>query len=123
MIELAGAQRRASASVGERLRMLAVFSLPVDASALNLRRERVELARLMHKIAVTNGRAVELRVVQYGVTRERLEELMLEDQGWDVVHISGHGLPAGLLLERDDGRHDLISSRDLVRLLAPVARS
>jgi hypothetical protein len=122
VIDMAGAERRPSASIGDRLRMLAVFSLPVDASALNLRRERVELARLIDGIAVTRGKAVELRVVQYGVTRERLEDLMLEDEGWDVVHISGHGLPAGLLLERDDGHHDLISSGELVRLLGPVAQ-
>jgi hypothetical protein len=35
----------------------------------------------------------------------------------DVVHLSGHGLPAGLLLENDVGRRDLISRTDLVDLL------
>jgi hypothetical protein len=114
-------RRREKAAVGERLRMLAVFSLPVDASALNLRRERFGLSRLVAEIAALHGRAVELRVLQYGVTRERLREVMLERAGWDVLHVSGHGLPAGLLLERDDGRHDLISSRDLVSLLEPAA--
>jgi hypothetical protein len=34
-----------------------------------------------------------------------------------VVHLSGHGLPAGLLLENDAGCRDLISSTDLVDLL------
>jgi hypothetical protein len=42
--EIAGAASRALSPVGDRLRMLAAFSLPVDATALNLRRERVELA-------------------------------------------------------------------------------
>jgi hypothetical protein len=121
--EIAGAASRALSPVGERLRMLAAFSLPVDATALNLRRERVELARLIHTIAAVNGKAIELRVVQYGVTRDRLEELMLEEQGWDVVHLSGHGLPEGLLLEKADGRRDRISGDELVRLLRPSRAS
>jgi hypothetical protein len=32
----------------------------------------------------------------------------------------GHGLPAGLLLEQADGRQDLVSSNELVDLLAPA---
>jgi tetratricopeptide (TPR) repeat protein len=103
--------------VGERLRMLAVFSLPEGAGALNLRKERHALARLVHEIAAVNNKGVELRVLQYGATRQRLEEALLEAPGWDVVHLSGHGLPAGLLLEDDTGRHDLITSTDLVDLL------
>ncbi|MGH8904948.1 MAG: CHAT domain-containing protein [Egibacteraceae bacterium] len=106
--------------VGERLRMLAVFSLPVDAAALSLRRERYELARLVDRIAQVNHKTIELRVLQYGVTRERLDDVLLEDDGWDVVHISGHGLPAGLLLETADGSRDLISSTELVDLLDPA---
>jgi hypothetical protein len=107
----------AKAGVGDRLRMLAVFSLPEDAGALNLRKERFELARLVHDIAKVNNKAIELRVLQYGATRQRLEEALLEQAGWDVVHLSGHGLPAGLILEDNAGRHDLISSTDLVDLL------
>ncbi|MGH8902231.1 MAG: CHAT domain-containing protein [Egibacteraceae bacterium] len=110
----------AKTPVGQRLRMLAVFSLPVDADALNLRRERYALTRLIHTIGAVNGKAIELRVLQYGVTRDRLAEMLLESDGWDIVHLSGHGLPAGLLLEHTDGRTDLISSPDLVDLLAPA---
>ncbi|WP_158841982.1 CHAT domain-containing protein [Saccharothrix deserti] len=105
------------AEVGQRLRMLAVFSLPEDASALNLRKERYALARLVHDIAAVNHKAVELRVLQYGATRERLQDALLEREGWDVVHLSGHGLPAGVVLEDDAGRRDLISSTELVDLL------
>ncbi|WP_179118191.1 CHAT domain-containing protein [Saccharothrix sp. ALI-22-I] len=105
------------AEIGQRLRMLAVFSLPEDASALNLRKERYALARLVNEIAAVNHKAVELRVLQYGATRERLQDALLEREGWDVVHLSGHGLPAGVVLEDDAGRHDLISSTDLVDLL------
>lgn len=110
----------AKAPVGDRLRMLAVFSLPIDADALSLRQERYQLTRLIHEIAETHGKAIELRVLQYGVTRDLLREELLEVNGWDVVHVSGHGLPAGLLLEQTDGSKDLISSPDLVDLLAPA---
>ena len=34
-----------------------------------------------------------MRVLQYGVTRERLRDVLKEDEGWDVIHISGHGAP------------------------------
>jgi hypothetical protein len=105
------------ADVADRLRMLAIFSLPEDAGALNLRKERFELARLVHDIAAVNNKAIELRVLQYGATRQRLEDALLEREGWDVVHLSGHGLPAGLILEDETGRHDLITSTELVDLL------
>jgi tetratricopeptide (TPR) repeat protein len=97
--------------------MLAVFSLPDGGNALNLRRERFELARLVREIARVHGKAVELRVVQYGATRERLADALLEEAGWDVVHLSGHGLAGGLLLEDDAGRPDQLTSDELVDLL------
>ncbi|MEU8606727.1 CHAT domain-containing protein [Actinoplanes sp. NPDC048791] len=117
VIDQVGGEVSDKVPVGERLRMLAVFSLPEDASALNLRRERYALAQLVQEFAAANGRAVELRVLQYGATRARLEDVLLEEPGWDVLHISGHGLPAGLLLEDDAGRRDLVSSAELVDLL------
>ncbi|MFT7834935.1 CHAT domain-containing protein [Saccharothrix sp. BKS2] len=107
----------AKAEVGDKLRMLAVFSLPEDAGALNLRKERHALARLVHDIAKVHHKGVELRVLQYGATRERLEDALLEQEGWDVVHLSGHGLPAGLVLEDEAGGRDLITGTDLVDLL------
>jgi tetratricopeptide (TPR) repeat protein len=103
--------------VGERLRMLAVFSLPDGVGALNLRKERVALARLVQRIARVNNKAIELRVLQYGATRGRLEDALEEAEGWDVVHLSGHGLAGGLVLEKPDGRRDVITSEDLVELL------
>ncbi|MGC4819797.1 hypothetical protein [Micromonospora sp. DT63] len=122
VVDPVGRTPRAKRPVGDRLRMLAVFSLPEDASALNLRRERYALAQLVQEIAAANEKAVELRVLQYGATRKRLEDALLEEAGWDVLHISGHGLPAGLLLEKDTGQRDLISSRELVNLLNVVGR-
>ena len=103
--------------VGDKLRMLAVFSLPEDAAALNLRRERYALARLVNDIATVNGRGIELRVLQYGATRARLREALRERPGWDIVHVSGHGLPAGLVLEDETGHRDKISTGDLVELI------
>ena len=103
--------------VGDRLRMLAVFSLPVGTGALNLRRERYALARLVNEIATANDRAVQLRVLQYGATRRALEDVLLEEEGWDVLHLSGHGLPAGLVLEDETGRRDVISTEDLVDVI------
>ena len=109
--------------VGERLRVLGLFSLPEGGgAALNLRRERFELARLVHDTAEVAGRGVELRVLQYGVTRDRLRTVMREGAGWDVVHISGHGGRGAFVLEHPDGSPDPVSSSELVELLAPSAR-
>ena len=103
--------------VGDRLRMLAVFSLPDGVGALNLRKERVAGPAGAAHPARVNNKAIELRVLQYGATRDRLDDALDEAAGWDVVHLSGHGLAGGLVLEKPDGRHDLITSEDLVELL------
>ena len=102
--------------IGERLRVLGLFSLPVGHRPLHLREERQALTRLFAKIAST-GRAVDLRVLQYGVTRARLRGILQDPRGWDVIHISGHGAPGELLLEKDDGSPDLISGVDLASML------
>ena len=118
----AGRAPKIKRDVGERLRMLAVFSLPEGTTALNLRRERYALARLVNDIAAVNDRAVELRVLQYGATRRRLEEALLEEAGWDILHVSGHGLPAGLVLEDETGRRDVIDTGELVELVEAGSR-
>ncbi|MEV8437856.1 CHAT domain-containing protein [Actinosynnema sp. NPDC051121] len=112
------APARVKQPVGERLRILALFSMPSATSVLALRRERYELTRLIGAVAAR--RAVELRVLQYGVTRERLRATAEEDPGWDVLHLAGHGLAGGLLLEHDDGSPDEVSTADLVSLLRPA---
>ena len=118
-VEARPASRRKT-DVGDTLRMLAVFSLPTDASALGLRRERHALRRLITTIAQTQGKAIELRIVQYGVTRDTLRTVLEDGEGWDVMHFSGHGLPTGLLLEKPDSTQDRVSVRDLERLLRPA---
>jgi hypothetical protein len=106
--------------IGNRLRMLGIFSMPIDQSALNVRRERHELRRLVHRVARAAGRAVELRTLQYGVTKELIEEVLDEGAGWDVIHFSGHGLPAGLVLEQEDGSADVVRSDEIADLLWPT---
>jgi tetratricopeptide (TPR) repeat protein len=109
------------AVLGSRgLRMLAVFSLPTATSVLALRRERYELVRLVRRIRARQRRQVELAVVQYGATRERLESVAEAGDGWDVLHLSGHGGRGQFLLERPDGSPDPVDTAELLRLLAPL---
>jgi tetratricopeptide (TPR) repeat protein len=109
-----------SAAAGSSLRMLAVFSLPTATSVLALRRERFELARLVRRIAARQRRRVELMVVQYGATRRRLAEVAEAGDGWDVLHLSGHGGRGQFLLEAADGFPDPVDTGELVGLLAPL---
>ena len=118
--ELPGANGPAKAPVGEVLRMLAVFSLPTATSALALRRERYELSRLVRRIAARGRRRAELRIAQYGVAREVLADLAESGDGWDVLHLSGHGGAGQFLLERADGSADPVSTAELIGLLRPM---
>jgi tetratricopeptide (TPR) repeat protein len=102
--------------VGERLRVLGLFSLPAGGQPLNLRRERHAMVRLLRGIGAV-GRAVDVRVLQYGVTRGRLREVLEEGEGWDAIHISGHGAPGELLLETEDGSPDPVTAADLADML------
>jgi len=104
--------------IPDRLRMLAVFSLPTDQSALSLRRERYELMKLINQLARSRGLAIEMRVLQYGTTRQSLQEVLEEGEGWDLIHFSGHGDKATLILENPDGSYDPVSSEDLSALLS-----
>lgn len=103
------------------LRVLGLFSLPTGGRVLNMRHERQALLDVFAKIAAS-GRAIETRVLQYGVTRQRLREILAEEDGWDLIHISGHGAPGQLLLETDDGSPDAIGPTELADLLAVARR-
>ncbi len=107
-------------AVGETLRMLGVFSLPADLSPLNLRRERYRLQGLVRNFALTHGKAVELRLLQYGATRQLLKAVLEESPGWDLIHFSGHGQSGELILEKPDGSMDRIAAEDLTSLLKPA---
>ena len=101
---------------GERLRMLGLFSLPEGRKPLNLRRERYSLVKLIRGIT-GRGKAADVHVLQYGVTRSSLREVLAEGEGWDIIHISGHGAPGELLLETVEGKPDPVSAIDLADLL------
>jgi tetratricopeptide (TPR) repeat protein len=103
--------------VKKALRILAAFSLPVRANPLNLRRERCGLQKLIRELNQTQGLAVELRILQYGATRETLQEAIEEAEGWDIIHLSGHGKEGELLLENDRGGSDSIDADELGELL------
>ena len=60
-------------------------------------------------------------MLQYGVTRERLRDVLEEAEGWDVIHISGHGAPGELLLETDDGAPDPVTAARAGRPAGPGA--
>ena len=100
--------------------MLAVFSLPLGVSALNLRHERHQLRQIIRAIAADSGFSLDLRVLQYGVTREALKKMLAEGDGWDILHFSGHGLASELILEKEDGSPDFVSTPDLLELLRPA---
>ncbi|WP_322763237.1 CHAT domain-containing protein [Frankia sp. Cr2] len=100
------------------LRVLAVFSLPARSTALGLRRERRALTDLIRRIAARHR--VELTVLQYGVTREKLDATVESGDGWDVVHVSAHSDAGRLVLEKADGSPDPINTDLLVTLLQPA---
>jgi hypothetical protein len=102
------------------LRILAAFSLPVRSNPLNLRRERFGLQRLVRELNQTQNLAVELRVLQYGATRDTLREALEEAEGWDIIHFSCHGQQGELLLEDDRGGSDTIDANELGELLDHV---
>ena len=110
------AGRPASRPAGDRLRVLGLFSLPGGSKSLNLRRERHSLTRLVAGVQA-QGRGADLRVLQYGVTRDHLREILAEAEGWDIIHVSGHGRPGELVLETAEGNPDPVSATDLADLL------
>jgi CHAT domain len=110
------------AEIGEALRVLAVFSQPTKTSVLALRRERYALGRLIRRLGATQRRMIKLKVVQYGVTREKLAQIVDTGDGWDVLHLSGHGGPGAFLLEHADGSPDPVDVPDLVAMLRPARR-
>ena len=114
---VSGIVPRASAPRTDRpLRVLGLFSLPEGGQPLNLRHERCSLVELIRRIAAT-GRGAEVRVLQYGVTRDKLRDVLEDGEGWDVIHVSGHGTPGELLLETASGGEDRVTAGDLADLL------
>jgi CHAT domain/NB-ARC domain len=109
----------ASPPLSRPLRVLGLFSLPYGAASMNLRKERYELERLVDLLK-GSGREVTLQTLQYGTTRERLTEALDDGDGWDVVHLSGHGRTGLFVMERPDGSRDLVPGQELCDLLEPL---
>jgi tetratricopeptide (TPR) repeat protein len=116
VFEVADAAPVPKKPVEERLRMLAVFSTPSGGTALDLRRER----RALERLAAAHPDAVELHVVQYGSSPERLATLLANPRGWDIVHLTGHGGPGELVLETAAGTPRPVPSSELTALLRPA---
>jgi hypothetical protein len=112
----------AKAPVEGAVRVLAVFSLPTSQSLLGLRRERYELTQLVQRIRARTGGRIELTVAQYGATRDRLAGLAADGDGWDVLHLSGHGGAGQFLLEKPDGKPDPVTTEELLALLEGARR-
>jgi hypothetical protein len=99
------------------LRVLGIFSLPDDASPLNLREERYQLKHQLEELAQTRGLNLHVRTLQYGATRQTLQDALEDGEGWDIVHFSGHGLQGELVLEHDDGTLDRLPAADFLAML------
>lgn len=119
VIDLGGAPVQARPEPGGGPRVLGLFSLPGSRAPLNLRRERYELERLARELSGA-GRAITLRTLQYGTTRDKLAEAVEDGDGWDVVHLSGHGHAGEFVLETPDGERAPIAWEELARLLGPL---
>lgn len=112
-----GDAARPKQPIGDRLRMLAVFSLPRGEPLLMLSQQRYELVGSVERLAASKASNINLVTLQYGVTRRRLSEVLEEGEGWDVIHFSGHGLATGLLLEGINGRPDEVGADELITML------
>lgn len=98
---------------GRPLRVLAILSTPSGGVTLDLRSER----RALERLAAAQPDRVDLVVLQYGCTLERLTEAVADPRGWDILHLAGHGGPGELVLETDDGAPHPVPAAELLRIL------
>ena len=98
--------------------MLAAFSSPTNEQGLSLRQERYQLASMAPEFLVERkSKAIDLKVLQYGATAELLKRGALGDaEGWDIVHLSGHGAPGVLMFENKSGQAIPVGNRRSTRL-------
>src|SRR5260370_32250323 len=84
--------------------MLAVFARPETSSALGLVGERRALVRIAQDDPIARGgQPADLRVLQYGATKDSVRRSLSETEGWDVIHLAGHGGPGRLFLADENG--------------------
>ena len=94
----------------QRLRVLAAFSSPTNESQLSLRQERYRLAVLARKLIERHSKDLDLNVLQYGATAGSLRKALENGEGWDIVHLSGHGTAGVLMLENDAGEAEPVDT-------------
>jgi tetratricopeptide (TPR) repeat protein len=99
----------------EALRVLFVFAEARGSRPLGARQERRELLRLFEKEIYPHRRVV-AHFLTHGVTRERLEAQIRENNGYHVVHWSGHGNLNLLELAKPGGASDHLSGGQLLNL-------
>jgi len=99
----------------ECLRVLFVFAEARGSRPLGARQERRELLRLFEKEIYPHHRVV-AHFLTHGVTRERLEAQIRENNGYHVVHWSGHGHLNLLELAKPGGASDHLSGGQLLHL-------
>lgn len=99
----------------EPLRLLFVFAEARGSRPLGARKERRELLRLFEKEIYPQRRVV-AHFLTHGVTRERLTAQIQENDGYHVVHWSGHGHMNLLELCKPGGEGDRLSGEELLDL-------
>jgi tetratricopeptide (TPR) repeat protein len=99
----------------ESLRVLFVFAEARGSHPLAARKERQELLRLFEKEIYPHHR-IEAHFLTHGVTRERLEAQIQENDGYHIVHWSGHGHLNSLELAKPGGASDRISGEELLKM-------
>ena len=104
----------------DRLRVLAVFALPETSSALGLVQERRALVRVLQDDPAARGTPpADLRVLQYGATKDSVQAALADPEAWDVIHLAGHGGPGRLYLEDAAGGPEPVETGELLDWLAP----
>jgi tetratricopeptide (TPR) repeat protein len=97
----------------EPLRVLLIFAEAPKSRPLSARREWQELQRLLQREIYPKRRVV-AHVLSHGVTRERLHAQIQENNGYHIVHWSGHGHMNSLELAKPGGMRDTLSGQDLL---------
>jgi hypothetical protein len=102
-------------TMDETLRVLFVFAEARGSSPLAARKERRSLLELFAK-EIYPDRRIEAHFLTHGVTRGRLRDQIQENNGYHIVHWSGHGHLNLLELAKQGGGSDHLSGAELLDL-------
>ena len=104
------------------LRILVGIASPENASGALLNYE-AELARIVRIVDPARREAnAHVRVLPDGSLAAIRDALMVEREGFHVLHLSCHARPGQLTLERDDGSEDFVSAKRLLEEGMPPGR-